>query len=60
MQGARGLAAELSRKGRGHDMRMRELHRNAAEQIFRRRNSAGRSAGNVIDLHGLHVQARTC
>ena len=57
LSGNKALAKDLSRKGREHARLMAAAHANAAENIFRERNTGvGGSGPRMFDLHGLHVQ----
>jgi len=51
-------ARALSQEGRLHDEEMRNLHQQAAEEMFHRRNSLLQSSSTqaIVDLHGLHVE----
>lgn len=51
-EGNRSAASDLSRRGRDLGRRMKQQHKEAAAALFETRNS---SAGNRLDLHGLHV-----
>mmetsp|Transcript_7303 Transcript_7303/g.11593 ORF Transcript_7303/g.11593 Transcript_7303/m.11593 type:complete len:633 (-) Transcript_7303:85-1983(-) len=54
----KALATELGRQGREWNVRMKELHAEAARQIFESRNKSGNVSADgkpVLDLHGLHV-----
>ena len=57
LSGNKALAKDLSRKGREHARLMAAAHANAAETIFRERNTGvGGNGPRMFDLHGLHVQ----
>lgn len=59
-RGDKARAKQLSREGRELDERMRRLHMQAAEAIFKDRNRGGLLASDksgsscTVDLHGLH------
>ncbi|KAB5591559.1 hypothetical protein CTheo_4988 [Ceratobasidium theobromae] len=54
-EGNGARAKELSDIGRQHQVRMQELHAEAAAQIFKAEKNAGRPLDEV-DLHGLYVK----
>lgn len=56
LKGDRANAKYYSTQGRYHDQRMIELHEQASEEMFERRNqNLSAHDQKVIDLHGLHV-----
>ena len=58
INGMKADATRLSREGRVHDRKMRELHAKAAAQIIAARNPNGIDS-DVLDLHGLHITEAT-
>ena len=55
LAGDKATATRLSKEGRTHHDKMKELHAKAGEAIFWARNKDF-EASNTLDLHGLHIE----